>query len=143
MKLNADCIRDVLLYLEENLVVDIIQMQFQILTMEQVQKSLSDNYSEEEVWYSIYNLHKIRFIEGKINNAGKHIMYFCEIENISWEGHHFLNNVRPDTIWEATKKKAKSLGGISIQGLAMLSSSIVQGVASQPDLIKAIVDQII
>lgn len=67
-------------------------------------------------------------------------MMFCDIENITWNGHQFLENIRPNTIWEATKNKAKQIGGISIHGLSLISMSIIQGLASNSDFIQSIVD---
>lgn len=31
----------------------------------------------------------------------------CPISDISWNGHQFLNNIRQQTIWDATKAGAK------------------------------------
>lgn len=67
-------------------------------------------------------------------------MMFCDIENITWNGHQFLNTIRPTTIWEATKSKAKQIGGMSLHGLSMVSMSIMQGLASNPDFIQSIVN---
>ena len=69
-------------------------------------------------------------------------MYICEIQNITWNGHQFLNTIRPDSIWNATKKKAKQIGGMSIHGLSLISSAIMQGLASNPDFIQSIVDKL-
>lgn len=53
----------------------------------------------------------------------------------------FINKIRPDTIWNATKKKSKEIGGMSIQSLSMISTSIMQGLASNSDFIQSIVDK--
>lgn len=144
MQLKPDCIRDTLLYLEEQLVINYKQSNFESITLSQLTKSMiekhNDKYTEEDIWYTVYNLKQVHFIEGKISDAGKHRMMFCEIENITWNGHQFLSTVRPDTIWEATKKKAKQIGGMSIHSLSMISSTIMQGLASNSDFIQSIVD---
>ena len=140
MELKADCIRDVLLHLEENLTLNISKGKFSIINLEQLYNGLSDKYSEEDIWYSVYNLHQIRFIEGRINDAAGQKMFYCEIQNITWNGHQFLNNIRPLSIWEATKNKAKQIGGMSIGALSMVSMSIVQAIATNPTFIQNIVE---
>ena len=84
MKLNPDCIRDTLLYLEENLVIE-NNHKFTKITLNQLQEQLSQ-YVLEDVFYSVYNLHKIHFIEGKINDINDMKMFFCDINNITWNG---------------------------------------------------------
>jgi len=140
MELKADCIRDVLLYLEENLTLNISKGKFSIIDLEQLYSGVSEKYSKEDIWYSVYNLHQIRFIEGRINDAAGQKMFYCEIQNITWNGHQFLNNIRPLSIWEATKIKAKQIGGMSIGALSMVSMSIVQAIATNPTFIQQIVD---
>lgn len=143
MKLNPDCIRDVLLYLEENLYLNVSNDNsdsiFIIVNLTQIQEALSEKYTNEDIWYSVYNLHKAKYIEGKILTAGKKQMFFCDIEDITWKGHEFLNNVRPQTIWEATKAKASKLGGLSLQALNFVASKTVESVISNPKLIQDIV----
>ncbi len=146
MKLNPDCVRDTLLYLEKQLTINCKSNTFEQITLSQLTEAMlkkyKEKYSEEDIWYTIYNLKQIHFIEGKINDAGNHKMMFCEIENITWNGHQFLETVRPDTIWEATKKKAKEIGGMSVHGLSMISMAIIQGLASNSDFIQSIVNKI-
>lgn len=144
MQLNPDCVRDTLLYLEENLTINCQQDNFEPIRLPQLiegmQNEYKDKYSQEDIWYTVYNLRQVHFIEGNISQLGTYKMAHCDIENITWNGHQFLSTVRPDTIWEATKKKAKQIGGISINGLSMISSAIIQSLASNQDFIQSIVD---
>lgn len=145
MKLNPDCVRDTLLYLEETLTINCREDNFNSITLHQLTEEMIDKYNkytEDDIWYTIYNLKEIHFIEGRISEAGKYKMMFCDIENITWNGHQFLNTIRPETIWEATKSKAKQIGGMSMHGLSVVSMSIMQGLASNPDFIQSIVDMI-
>lgn len=143
MKLNPDCVRDTLLYLEETLTINCKEKNFNSITLQQLTTEMLNKYNqytEDDIWYTIYNLKEIHFIEGKINDTGNHKMTFCNIENITWDGHQFLNTIRPETIWKAMKSKAKQIGGMSLHGLSMISMSIVQGLASNPDFIQSIVN---
>lgn len=142
MKINPDCIRDVLLYLEEELTINIYDKNFNAITLSQVTENFREQYSEEDIWYTIYNLVQIRFLEGKFQDAGKHKMSICDIENISWNGHQFLNTVRPTSIWNATKQKAKQIGGMSVHGLSLISGAIIQGLAGNQNFIQSIVEKL-
>lgn len=146
MKLNPDCVRDTLLYLEEKLTIDCQKDEFEFITLGQLTDGMltkyHDTYKEEDIWYVVYNLIQIRYIEGRFNNVGTHKMTICEIENISYAGHMFLGNIRPKSIWEATKQKAKQIGGMSMHGLSMIASSIIQSISSNPDFIQSIINSI-
>lgn len=64
MKLNTDCIRDILLYLEEELVIK-DHKEFSSITLVRLQEALADKYSKDDVFYSVYNLHKIHFMRAE------------------------------------------------------------------------------
>ncbi len=146
MRLNPDCVRDILLFLEENLTLNSEESNFEGITLFQLTESMMklypDKYTQDDIWYTIYNLKQVQFIEGMFQDAGRQRMYICNILNISWSGHQFLATIRPKTIWDATKNKAKEMGGMSLSGLSMISSSIIQGLASNTDFIQSIVNTI-
>lgn len=139
MKLNPDCIRDVLLYLESELEVDLTKHNFTKIDLKQLSQHFANFYTEEDIWYTVYNLKEIRFISGKINDAGSNKMMFCEIENITWSGHQFLNTIRPKSIWEATKNWATKLGTLSVSALSMISSEITKAIITKPEVINSII----
>lgn len=138
MKLNPDCIRDVLIYLEENLYID-ENHQFSYITLNQLYQDLP-KYNNEDIFYSIYNLYTIEYIEGFIKNHGNTVMDICEIQNITWDGHQFLNTVRPQTVWDATKKGAKKLGITSISALSMIALEIGKKIVTDPKVINQIME---
>ncbi len=139
MKLNPDCIRDTLLYLEENLEIE-NNHRFTQITLKQLQEQLSQ-YSSEDIFYSVYNLHKIRFIEGKISDINDMKMFFCEINNITWNGHQFLNTIRPKTVWEATKNGASKIGIMSMHALSTIAMKIAEAVITDPAVISKIIEK--
>ena len=145
MQLKPDCVRDTLLYLEEQLTINFQQNIFTPINKKELiegMRLLHTHYDAEDIWYTIYNLIQAGFIEGRFSNAGNHKMSVCEIENITWRGHQFLDSVRPDTIWEAVKIKASQIGGMSISGLSLISSSIIESIAGNTDFIQSIVEKI-
>ena len=148
MKLNPDCIRDVLLYLEDNLSYNHDRqdsIEHNSITMHKISEDLHNQkgYEIDDINYSVEKLLEIRYIipETKITGDNNNILY-CPISDISYNGHMFLSTIRPKSIWDATKEKAKQIGGMSIQSLSMISSAIMQGLASNADFIQSIVDKI-
>lgn len=107
MKLNPDCIRDVLLYLEENIKID--NRTFIPISLKSLQEVFA-NYSEEDIFYSVYNLKQAKFIEGKFTDIKDTKMAICEIQNITYAGHQFLETVRPKPIWDKTKSVVSKVG---------------------------------
>lgn len=144
MKLKPDCVRDVLLYLEENLTIDLSRNNFNEVKLTQLRNepSLRDRYTEEDIWYVVYNLKEIHFIEGRINDAGRDKMFYCEIQNITWAGHDFLNTIRPISIWEATKNNATKLGLTSMRALSGIAMNVANAIITNPDTIQNIVNSI-
>lgn len=142
MRLNPDCVRDVLLYLESELVLNLKKHNFESLSLDQLNNHFSNIYTEEDIWYTVYNLNKIEYIEGQISGVQNMKMVFCDIENITWEGHQFLNTIRPVSIWDATKNGAKKLGVMSISALSMISSEIVKEIVTRKDVIDRILSTV-
>ncbi len=53
-----------------------------------------------------------------------------------------MGTIRPKSTWDATKEKAKQIGGMSVHSLSMIPSAIMQGLASNSDFIQSIVNKI-
>lgn len=123
MRLNADYVRDILLYIEKNL-----DYKNSDSSTPSIHEEISDgklicdksfeNYDKEELAYALELLIKSGFIDlaarpsitdGNINNA--------RIIGLTWNGHELLDNIRDNTVWNAVKKKAAKYGGLSISAL--------------------------
>ncbi|MER7786455.1 DUF2513 domain-containing protein [Pseudomonas sivasensis] len=95
MKRNFDCVKDILLDLEE-------QDKFhKTRTIE-----ATDKYSKEEIFYH-YTLLK----QAGLINAGKIYYDIPFMANLTWEGHNFLDDAKNQTVWEKTKEIVKTKGG--------------------------------
>ena len=93
-------------------------------------------------YYSIYNLYQAKYIEGNIRTANDNPLFFCEINNISWNGHEFLNNVRKQSIWDTTKNCAKKIGSISLSSVGMIAKEIVKIIIHDQTFISFIAKEI-
>ena len=132
MKLNPDCIRDILLYLEDNLRVK--NNSFSFISLETLQNNLTQ-YSKEDIFYSVYNLREIHYIEGTFLGADNIKMYVCLIDNITYAGHQFLDTVKPETVWNKTKSIVKQAGIHTLEFIETIAHDIA--VESAKEMIKA------
>lgn len=82
------------------------------------------------------------YITGYKNYNGKDRKLSGHVDDISWNGHNFINTVRPETIWNATKKSAKKMGVASIHGIMSLASTIFNAIINDPEYISAIINNI-
>lgn len=115
MKLNHDCIRSVLLYLEENL---------EIISFIQNENIKLDGFSKEDIDYSLIKLIEANYLEGKhtVYLSGDYDIY---VKSITWTGHKFLDNIRDTEIWSQTKKAASKFSSVSIDILSSLATNIL------------------
>lgn len=143
MKLNPDCIRDVLLFLEDNLLMGEYYC-IKSISISSIISGIAEDfeYEMEDIAYSIVQLMDAKYISGYKNYNGSAKKLYGEIDDITWEGHNFLNTIRSNTIWETTKGSAKKLGISSIRGLGSLASMILNAIISNPEYIKSIISTI-
>lgn len=116
MKLNHDCIRDILLLIESNL--DFGEIITDISTFDSL------NYSINDKLYSIQKLIEVDYLNGKVttyigNNHG------ISINSITWSGHQFLDNIRDNKVWDKTKSIFSEFTSASISLLSTVASQVI------------------
>lgn len=121
MKLNHDCIRALLLYLEENLKmndsVDVKSIELK-------------NFSNEDIVYSALKLREAEYISA---TADYDLLGYIEIcvESITWEGHKFLDTVRDNKVWSTTKSVLSKLSSTSITITSSIASQVITNLINQ------------
>ena len=106
MKLNQDCMRAVILYLEDNLGLNTIISDQSLLDVENFQ-----NFPPEDVIYSVRQLYKsglLEAIEKDYIRPGKRI----NVIDITPKGHEFCDYVRNEDNWNKAKPKLLNLSSI-------------------------------
>ena len=130
MKLNHDCIRDILLYVEKHCIYeenDRGYTSMHLVTDNELYDApeLSSKYDEDTITYTVAQLFLDNMIIGTHRERGTIFhMADCNIEALSPRGHEFLDNIKDDTVW----KKAKKFVG---EYLTSTSFSIIANVASK------------
>lgn len=103
MKLNPDCIRDVLLFVEEH-----TDLNHHVTISRENSELLIPGYSAEEIMYHAEQCN----LSGFFQRATHNILGNISISYLSPKGHEFLDNIRPVPVWE--KIKAKGVASIPI-----------------------------
>lgn len=117
MKLDVECIREILFYLEDTLEYTNELYKHKTVTMYQVIENIHNNkgLDKNSLAYAIEKLCEIHFIEADIKYGVCHSFMFCNIYDISYQGHQFLENIRPESVWEKTKTIVSSVGNHSLK----------------------------
>ncbi|QEY33725.1 DUF2513 domain-containing protein [Caproiciproducens galactitolivorans] len=123
MKLNPDCIRDILLAVEENTGYrKELQISRALPLPEQLQK-----YDFETVAYHA----KQCIMAGLLVKGHPFLRVEIPIADLTPAGHDFLANIRADTNWNRVKQKAKSVGSESLSILIQIASQVITSMLTQ------------
>ena len=116
MKLNPDCIRDILLAVEDT------SSYGKIISSFELYKSTSlSNYSENEILYHVRQLAWSKMLE----QTDFYLDNSFSILDLSPQGHEFLNNIRSDDNWNKTKVFSAKIGSLAVSTLQSVASSII------------------
>lgn len=118
MKMNPDCVRDILLTVESN--------DFGVhLTLDKLCEKLPQ-YSCDEIHYCCLKLDEAGLLEIISLRMMRQTMPSIKtIKDLTFEGHEFLENIKSDNVWTKTKSISKNVGSSSLQALKDISVSIV------------------
>lgn len=120
MKLNPDCVRDIILTLEENLIID-EDGDIEQLTVEEICsfKQLSSYQSNE-----IIHIIKILYDSSMLKPGKKYISDTCNrVADITPQGYEFIDSIKSKNKWNKLKSYTKPLGELTIKALFDLAVS--------------------
>lgn len=114
MKLNKECVRDLLLYLEENLSIN---------DFVAVENITLKPYSYDDLFYTASKLSEANYINCSKRSFDDETYIY--ISSITYQGHQFLDNVRDDNVWKKTKAILNPLKSISIELISETASKVI------------------
>lgn len=124
MRINYDCIREVLMCLEDIIVLD-KDLEFNDVCLDEICAELPD-YEKQDVAYSLLMLDEAEYIHANIIGADGGIVNIL-VSGITFEGHKYLDTVRSSPIWEETKKTFKEKAiEMTIETIILVAKSIIQ-----------------
>lgn len=117
MVLDPDCVRDVLLVVEE--------CNFgERLTLTTLKERLP-GYTEEMLWYTCIKLQEGGYLDLMTFPASRHpLPLIKQIKDLTYSGHEFLNIIRSNNNWVKAKVIAKKAGAFSLKALAEIAQSV-------------------
>jgi len=118
LKLNKECIRDLLLFVE-NLDTPSASED------ELIEFGKDKGYPKKELIYTIQKLEEAKFIDASISYGGGRVAEF-RINSITYEGHQFIDTIRDNAIWREAKKKASALKDVSLPIMSQIAISLAK-----------------
>jgi hypothetical protein len=119
MRLNPDCVRDILLYVEEksnckhSVAFELAQNKASFPPLEQ--------YTIEELRYHIMQCKMAGLLIIHLQDLGGNIY----VKDLTPTGHEFLANIRQDSIWNNVKNVSAKVGSSSLSTLTQIAANIV------------------
>ena len=123
MKLNPECYRAVLLYLEENIEVKYNGSPCSISAKDFDFDGILKPFSQEDIYYSVKYLTDEKLISVVTTQNLSPKQY--NISDITPKGHRFINDVRSDTIWNKIVKVSKKLGVSSLGSIQEIAIQLI------------------
>ena len=117
MKLNPDCIRDILLEIES---VSTISTAW-VYDSDSPSRRLC-KYSKYEIGYHARQCSKSNLVDGF------HLYGDCDsisISDLTPKGHEFLANIRENKIWNNVKSISAKVGSASLDAIVQISSNVI------------------
>jgi hypothetical protein len=122
MKLNTDCVRALLLALEEVLQFDENLTYPHIRFARLSENSLLQEYSNEDIAYTTLKLIEADFIDADTipgDNA-----FNALYSSITYEGHQFLEGIRKEENWKQTKSICGKVGNFALQSIMSVAEGV-------------------
>ena len=126
MKLDADCIRNILLFLEsQNHIVTNQDGEIENngVWLSSICEALP-KYRQEDVYYTLARLDDGGYISLSASWAGD-CLNMCCVNYITYSGHELIEKFRPDSVWKTTSKLAAKVGCFSLRFLATIAENVL------------------
>lgn len=119
MKLNPDCVRDLLLEIEQS--TDSNKMYSYSPQDEYLKK-----YDKNTVYYHFRQAALSELLyNSEFDMSGD---FYCV--DLSPKGHQFLNDIRSENNWKKTKEIAANVGSFSLDALSNIATSVITNLIS-------------
>lgn len=126
MKLNPDCVRDILIYFEENLSITVHG--FSTISRLEILQAFHDQYNYDELLYSMIQLHESGYIVTDFKPDFDRAT-FClnKVFFITPKGHDLLASIYNKEDWkQKVSPVLKSLGSISLSVIESVAKVVAE-----------------
>lgn len=129
MRLNQECVRDVILYIEsETKPCTSLSLNdfYRPIDGEYIINKRLQKYDQETLEYTLMKLAETKYIDGDPSLTGENHLIGYTIRALSWNGHKFADTIRDPKIWKNTKKVLSHLESVSITFLSNVASKVLE-----------------
>ncbi len=122
MKLNIDCVRDILLTIEAHPVP-------MNLHIKAFCEKLPD-YSQTEIIYCCRRLHEANYINlfySKFNSK----LLLDAVGDLTFSGHEFLEHIRNENVWSKSKNILSVIGSFSFSVITEVTAKVISEMVSK------------
>jgi hypothetical protein len=126
MKLNPECIRDILLYLEEHLIIT-NELEMKSIPIQKIQQDL-DHYLIGEIANTLLVLTEGNFILSSYKYASNNI-YILHVYRITYSGYQLIETIRPKKVWDKVKSILLPIGSFSIDTILQIGTEIIKSIS--------------
>lgn len=120
MKLDIDCVRDILLTVEENTGYN----EYMTVSEMSINYDLLKKYDSDKVMYHIIQSSKANLIDAEQIDLAGNIM----IKDLTPYGHKFIANIRENSNWNKVKKIANEVGTTSLEAIMQIAINVIGGI---------------
>lgn len=122
MKLNHDCVRDVLIICEDYDTFD-SNLRYNHLYLKHFCNELPQ-YTKEEIAYTLILLEEAGLIIARPLRYDGGVSDIV-VTRLTYEGHEFIDTIRSDTVWDKINKTISTVSSVSLPILQQVGSQIL------------------
>lgn len=125
MRLNQDCVRSVMLFIEDKNEFGSFLDLDNFLSA----KELTE-YKPEEIKYVLAKLSETNYLHDRIEWVNNEIVEYST-GALTWEGHKFLDTIRDNKVWSKTKKITNKFASVSISMVENIASQVITNLITE------------
>lgn len=125
MKLNPDCIRAVMLKIEELHQISVDDeggVSIESMDVEDLYNALPD-FSKADIFYSLFNLNQGGYVEAFSIDAGDEILVYG-VRYMTYAGHEFLDKIRDPERWTKVKAVTSAARSFALDAINQAANGI-------------------
>lgn len=128
VRLNQECVRDLLLAIEEHINIDPVYMSNLLdISSKYLQLNGIHKYEIDELVYTANRLKEAGYINGNedVHEDENKIFSDFWIISITWNGHKFLDTIRDNEVWSNTKDIISKFSSVSLSLVETIASNVI------------------
>lgn len=122
MKLNPDCVRDTMLFIEKNAKFGTFLHLDDFVNSSDLKK-----YDSNTIKYTLGKIDETDFLNSNTMWRENDLVRFLT-GMITWSGHKFLDTIRDNTVWSTTKNVTGKLASVSMSMIETISAQVIANI---------------